>query len=243
MNITVSIKPNIITPPKGEYYQLMYDWQTDEYGGEARPNAPCPATMKSLQDTWIEMPEDFQWWFWDVWNLFRPAGITDEMNKTQWNGYWHSEKAWTNFSHGSDVCASYPTGRNLDKPPMARETLGSRGMVVKLKDGWEHKEQNWWPFDAITNKAHLQYTPIEFAKMWWLCPPATVQTDKQLPDGTYQIDRFPNRNNYITGQSNDVPMPLLTTDGTIWFQRDHVRYVGEGRVNPYNPNKIFSPIF
>lgn len=244
MKITIDIKPLAITPPPGEYYQLLFDYQTDEYGGLPRPNAPCPATMKSSQDVWIDMPEAFQWWFWDAWNLFRPSGITDEMNRAQWNGYWHSNKAFTNFGHGSNVCASYPTGENLDKPPMARETLGCRGMTVKLRDGWTYKEQNWWPFDAITNQAHLQYTPLEFAQMWWLCPPATVQTDKKLSNG-FQVDRFPSRYSPITGQSNDVPMPLLTTDGTIWFLHDHVRYVGDGSVrpNPYNPPKSFSPAF
>jgi hypothetical protein len=245
MIVTISFVNKIIVPPPGEYYQLMYDWQTDEYGGGVRPSAPCPATMKSLQDVWIEMGEAFQWWFWDVWNLYRPAGITDDMNRAQWNGYWHSNKAWTNNFNGSDVCASYPTQLNLDQPPMARETLGCRGMTVKLRDNWTHKEQNWWPFDAITNTAHLLYTPLEFAQMWWLCCPATVQTAIHLPDGSYQVNRFTGRNNPASGQHNDVPMPLLTRDGTIWFLRDHLRYVGDGstRPNPYIPSKSFNPAF
>ena len=242
LRFTVATAP-IVTPPPGEYYQLMWDWQTDEYGGKVRPTAPAPATMKSLVDIWIPMPEPFQWWLWDVWNLARPGGITDTMNENQWDGYWHSKKAWTNKLNGSDVCASYPTGKNLDKRPMAREQLASRGMTIKLKDGWtaEAKRTNlWWPFDGIKNDAHLIYTPAQFAQMWWLCGYATVQTDKLLDDGTYQVDRFPSRVNDATGQSNDVFCPLLSRDGTLWFRRDRVRQVFK-QENPYNPARAFSP--
>jgi hypothetical protein len=249
MNITVTITspvivPPIVTPPSGEYYKLLWDFETAEYGGGVRPAAPCPATMKSLIDIWIPMPEAFQWWLWEVWNIFKPAGITDQTNKNQWDGYWDSGKAWTNKGNGSDVCASYPTGRNLDQRPMAREQLASRGMTVKLLDGWTASEKLnnlWWPFDAIKNDAHLIYTPADFAQMWWLCGYATVQTTKKLTVG-YQVDRFPNRFNVATGQSNDVFCPLLSRDGTLWFRKDRIRYMGDGvRANPYNPSRALSP--
>jgi hypothetical protein len=240
VNIVITspvVVPPIVIPPPGEYFQLMWDWQTDEYGGGVRPVAPAPATMKSLVDVWVEMPEPFQRWFWEVWMIYAPDDMSLDRRKQKWDSYWHSATAWTNKGNGSDVCASYPTGKNLSARPMAREQLGCRGMNVKLRDGWTAQDKlnnMWWPFDAIQNNANLLYSPAEFARMWWLCGYATVQTNKKLADGTYQIDRFPQLD------GNDVPLPLLSRDGTLWFHRNRVRPVNV-RANSYNPPRQSIP--
>lgn len=244
--------PSPITPPEGDYYYQMGDWETDEYGGGVRPsviqNGGEPATMKSRHDIWVPMPEPFQRWYYEVFKLHAPTWMTEAEKKQAWANIWASKLAWTNFQHGSEYLADYINGTNLDKEPMARETLGSRRNVLLLRkdlmDG-----SIWLPFDAITATSHLHIAPYDFARMFWLNHLCTIQTSNKLPDGTYQIDRFPQFKHPVTRETTDVPMPLLGEDdgkggGVIWFKREFVRKIPAlPRWNPYNPPKPFNPSF
>jgi len=233
--------PSLITPPPGRYFRLLYDWETDEYGGGVRPsvqqNGGEPATMKSRYDVWVDMPESFQRWFFEVFRLFAPTSMSEATVKDKWAQYWHSRLAWTNFSNGSDAKADYINGTNLDKPPMAKETLGSRGNVLRLLED-KQDGSKYYPFEAITVSSHLSTPPRDFAQMWWLCNLATIQNVNKFSDGTYQVDRFPQLD------GNDVPLPMLSNDGVIWFEKSKVREVAAlPRFNPYNPDRPFAPQF
>jgi hypothetical protein len=231
MKITIDIRPpDEKLPPTGEYYKILHHYEDPNFV----PIGSAPSVIASRTDIWVDMPEPFQWWFWRVWNIYAPDDMPLATRQLEWDEYWHSRTAWTNFGHGSDVCASYPTAKNLTAPPMARETLGSRGSIIKLQDGFTAKSDLWWPFDAIKSDAYNLYAPAEFARMFWLCCPSTIQTDVKLSDGTYRVNRFP----HLTGR--DVPTPLLTRDGVIWFRKDAVQRVFT-RESAYNPSRVFNP--
>ena len=236
-------------PPPGRYFRVLRDYETNEWGGGVRESVSeshkgMPATIKTRDDTFISMPREFQFWFWEVWNLFAPASMTEAQRKSQWAGYWHSNLAWTNFQHGSDYCADYINGTNLTSLPMARETLWARGNIVKLQDGFTNLDDKWWPMDAITSDVSTLPSPEAFARMWWLCGLATVQNPTRFDDGTYQVDRFPHLRDPNTGVGNDVPMPMLSRDGVLYFDKLRLREVTPGvHLNPYNPVKTFSPQF
>ncbi len=239
LSFAPQVTPN--PPPGARLFRIMWDFETDEYGGGVRPpeNRGKPATMKSRIDHFTEMNEPLQMWLWEVWNIYAPAWMPLETRKEKWASFWHSNKAWTNSRNGSDYLADYINQTNLDQPPMRMESLASRGNVVML-----HQEiapdGKWLPFYATRKDEYLYTDPQTFARQWWMCHFATVQDWQKLPDGTYQVDRFPDFKHPITHETNDVPMPFLTRDGVIWLERAYVEEVG-GRVNPYNPPRPFNP--
>ena len=244
-SISISINsaptPSPIVPPAGRYFRLLYDWQTDEYGGGVRgsvlQNGGEPATMKSRYDVWVDMPEPFQRWFFEVWKLFAPASMSEATVKDKWAQFWESKLAWTNFENGSDYKADYINGTNLSQPAMAKETLGSRGNVLRLLEDKQDSSM-YLPFEAITATSHLAVPPRDFAQMWWLCNLATIQNSVKFSDGTYQVDRFPQLD------TNDCPLPMLSNDGVIWFPKSKVKEIDPlPRFNPYNPDRPFSPEF
>ena len=230
--------------PAGRYFRILRDYETDEFGGGVRPsvvqNGGEPATIKSRDDYFVPMDKDFQLWFYQVWSIFAPPEMAESTRREKWAGFWESHLAWTNFGHGSDVCADYVNGTHLDAAPMAKETLTARGNIVRLADGFTSFSDKWWPFVALSPSNYKQYTPAEFAGMWWLCHLATIQNVTKFTDGTYQVDRFPHLSIKDRNIYRDVPVPLLSRDGIIYFDKTRLVEV-PARVSPYNPARPFSP--
>ena len=251
MNISIRINSQVFVPPPGRYYRVKWDWETaastmDNWQDDAGNSIPIrysvwklqdgkglPATKKSRYDIWTPIDEAYQRHEWEVWKLFAPSTQTEAERIDAHTRFHGGALAWCNKT-GMEDHADFIAGKNLDKELPARESLCSRGNVLKLQDGFTSFGDAWWPFDCFSPASFLAMPSLQIARSYWLTHFATTQVKTKFSDGTWSVSRFPHND------GNDVPLPILTRDGVIWLERWAVEEV-TGRVNPYNPTKAYSP--
>jgi len=254
LDVTLTFSYSQVSPVQpGRYFRVLEDWLTadasmDDFQWEDKP-APIrpaayrlpngggvPATRATGTSVWVPMPREFQLWFYEVWKIFAPPEMDEATVKQKWAAIWEDKLFQTNFEHGSATLADYINGTNLDKPPMARQTLVMRGNTLRLID----EDAQWLYFDAITTDVYKTMSPADYARDWTLCHFATVINNVQFDNGTWGMDRFPQLSIKESGIFRDVPTPVLALLDEPFlklkrWQVEEVSVPDLKRPSPYNP--------
>lgn len=173
--------------------------------GKEKTTLPsAPQTCKTLDDHWENLTEAREWWWYDMFRNYAPAGWVDSFIKKKWLAYTDSGTAWTNFK-GSDLFHSYVCGTNSNKGDMGQETLVCKGNPVhvigapKVIGG-----ENWYPIEAVNSDLPLPAWQDVMSKPY-LCHTSVIL----YPDG--HTSNFPQLG------GNKVPLPVIARGGVLWI--------------------------
>lgn len=205
------------------FYRVLQDFETQEYNYAPRPNAPTPETVKSLDDRFIGQGEAWQCFAFEQLRLSAGDSMTLDELKKAWAGLMDGGRAWSN-DHGSDTCADYINGTNLDKSPIALETITAGGAVhLCIGESIHAAGADWLPFAALDCEKPIPN--VNYQTHPWLFKLSTIIRD----DG--HVIPFPQL------KGLDVPVLFVAKGGVCYLRTDRVERLPAGAPfpRPYVP--------
>lgn len=202
-------------PKRGEFFQILHDFETAEWGHRPRSvvlNYKKDPPLNPLPDTaylpgckpadFVPLPSEWQMFWFDLLRLACNKTLSDEELIRRWANLTKDGRAFTDRHAVQNGFRDYIQGLNVGAKPISHKSLSTGGNIVK-KIGVDGGK-------ILVEALDLSKPPPRAEDVWgkwYLIHWATQSTVEKLPSGKYRIVRFPQLGSWGT------PFPLVSFNG------------------------------